>query len=68
MNPELPPQPRAELEARVTAYLLGELPAHEAAAFRQQMDDDAPLAELCDKLRPAIKLLREAAATPETPT
>ncbi len=62
MNPEIPPNPRAELEARLTAYLLGELPAHEAAALRQALDDDAELAKLCDRLKPAIKLVREAAA------
>ncbi len=63
MNPELPPNPRAELEARLTAYLLGELPAHEAAALRQALDDDAELAKLCERLKPAIKLVYESAKT-----
>ena len=35
MTPEKPANPQEQLEARLTAYLLGELPAHEAAALRQ---------------------------------
>ncbi|HZQ46325.1 MAG TPA: hypothetical protein VFC07_04880, partial [Verrucomicrobiae bacterium] len=64
MNPDLPPNPRAQLEARLTAYLLGELPAHEAAAVRQAMDEDAQLAALCERLKPVIQLVRATAANP----
>ena len=65
MNPEFPPNnPRAELEARLTAFILGELPAHEAAALRQAMDEDTQLAALYERLKAASKLVREAAANP----
>src|SRR5882724_1515227 len=65
MNPEIPPpNPRANLEAQVTAYLLGELSAHEAAALRSRLDEDAQLAQLIDRLRPTVSLVREAALRP----
>jgi anti-sigma factor RsiW len=50
MNPELPPNPRAELEAKVTALLLGELSAEEAASVRELIAKDAELARLRDRL------------------
>ena len=64
MTPEFPPNPREEMEARLTAFLLDELPAHDAAAVRQAMDEDAELAQLCERLRPVIKLVRVTAANP----
>ena len=69
MNPELPPNPRAELEARVTALLLGELSAAEAASMRELIAKDAELGRLRDRLSLTLDLLRETAATPvgETP-
>ena len=63
MNTDLPPDNRAELEARVTALLLGELSAEEAAALRQVMAQDAALAKLHERLRRTLDLLRETAAT-----
>jgi Mg-chelatase subunit ChlD len=69
MNPELPPNPRAELEAKVTALLLGELSAAEAANVRELIAKDAELGRLRDRLSLTLDLLRETAATPvgETP-
>ena len=68
MTPEFPPNnPRAELEARLTAFILGELPAHDAAALRQTIDDDTELAALCERLSAAHKLVREAVASPAEP-
>ncbi|MGO8698549.1 MAG: YfbK domain-containing protein [Limisphaerales bacterium] len=69
MNPELPPNPRAELEAKVTALLLGELSAEEAASVRDMIAKDAELGRLRDRLSLTLDLLRETAATPigETP-
>ena len=69
MNPELPPNPREELEARVTALLLGELSAAEAASMRETIAKDADLGRLRDRLSLTLDLLRETAATPvgETP-
>ncbi|HEX3797085.1 MAG TPA: von Willebrand factor type A domain-containing protein [Verrucomicrobiae bacterium] len=60
MNPELPPEQLAEFEARLTAYLLGELPAHKAAALRQELEENAELAKLYDRLKPTIKLVEAA--------
>ena len=69
MNPDLPPNPRAELEAKVTALLLGELSPEEAASVREMIAKDAELARLRDRLRLTLDLLRETVATPvgETP-
>jgi len=63
MNPELPPDNRAELEAKVTALLLGELTAEEAAALRQMISQDAALARLHERLKATLALVRETAAT-----
>ena len=60
--------PREELEARLTALLLGELSADEAAALRQAIAQDAELARLHDRLQQAIALVRETVAAPEHET
>src|SRR5437763_11275399 len=62
MNPETPPSPRKDLEASLTALLLGELPADKAAALRQVMANDAELTRLYERLKLAIDLVRETAA------
>src|SRR5277367_1919939 len=69
MNPELPPNPREELEAKVTAWLLGELSAEEAASVRELVAKDADLQRLQERLSQTLNLLRETVATPmgETP-
>lgn len=55
------PSPGDELEARVTALLLGELPPDQAAALRQSMAQDPALAALHARLAQTIDLVREAA-------
>src|SRR5271170_8186015 len=69
MTPDVPPNPRAELEARVTAWLLGELSAEEAASVREMIAKDAELGRLQERLSQTLNLLRETVATPmgETP-
>ncbi len=67
MNPDLPSSPREELEARLTALLLGELNATEAAEVRQAIENDPELARLHERLKQTIGLLREAAASTEEP-
>lgn len=61
MNPDLPPNTPAELEANLTALLLGELPAEQAAGLRQAIAHDAELAALYRRLELTIDLVREAA-------
>src|SRR5436190_8045680 len=63
MSPESP-SPREELEAKLTALLLGELPAGEATALREKIGKDAALAMLYARLEHTIGLVRETAATP----
>src|SRR5207249_1384064 len=61
------PRPREELEVRLTALLLGELTAQEAADLREIIAKDTHLAGLHDRLKRAIDLVREAAATGTEP-
>jgi uncharacterized protein involved in exopolysaccharide biosynthesis/Mg-chelatase subunit ChlD len=63
MTPDSP-NPRSELEARLTALLLGELPADESATLRQAIAQDPELAKLYARLEQTIELVRETAATP----
>src|SRR5437867_3328463 len=67
MNPELPKNPREELELRLTALLVGELSAEEAAAWRAAISTNPELAKLHDRLKHAIDLVREVAASPSEP-
>ncbi len=73
MNPESPKSPREELELRLTALLLGELSAAEAAAVRAALAKDPELARLHEDLKATIRLVREAtvsssdAASAQTP-
>src|SRR5437899_10848944 len=64
MNPQFPQDPRAQLEAKLTALLLGELPAAEAEALRRTIDDDAELAALFERLQQTVELVRESASDP----
>src|SRR5439155_25317954 len=68
MSPDMPTPPRKELEVRLTALLLGELPADEAAALRQAMEQDVELANLYQRLKQTIDSVREIAASPEEQT
>src|SRR2546425_2430732 len=63
----MPKPSREELEVRLTALLLGELSAEEAAALRELIAKDAQLAGLHERLKRAIDLVREAAATGTEP-
>jgi Mg-chelatase subunit ChlD len=66
MSSELPPNQndRHELEARLTALLLGELPAGEAAALNAAIANDAELAQLYERLKITVQLVRETAMAP----
>src|SRR5437773_2308050 len=63
MNPESTPSPREELEARITALLLGELSPTEAEAVQQAIAQDVELSRLHDRLKQTIEFVRETAAT-----
>ena len=65
MTDDPTPMKREELEAKVTALLLGELTESEAALMRELIARDAGLARLQERLKMALHLLRETAATPE---
>jgi len=71
MNSDSPKTPREEMEAWLTALLLGELSEGEAAAVRALMAHDSELTKLHDRLKETIALVREAAPTeaevPATP-
>ena len=64
MNPDLPHQSPEELEASLTALLLGELAPEQAAGLRRAIEQDAALAALHQRLKLTIDLVREAAAHP----
>jgi Mg-chelatase subunit ChlD len=68
MNDTPHPDPRDQLHARVTAWLLGELPPPEAAAMAERVRRDSELRRLADSLRRAIGLLRAASAAPGSVT
>jgi Mg-chelatase subunit ChlD/LysM repeat protein len=62
MNPDQPS--REHIEARLTALLLGELPADEAELLRYTIARDPALKQLHDELAATIVLVREAINTP----
>src|ERR1035437_241082 len=68
MNPEMPQKPQDELEARLTALLLGELPHEEAAALHQKLAQDAELAKLYERLKQTTNLVRETIGSPAAQT
>jgi len=68
MNPEMPQKPQDELEASLTALLLGELPHDQAAALHQKLAQDAELSALYERLKLTIALVRETFATPAAQT
>ncbi len=67
MNPDAPRTAQEELEIRITALLMGELPPDEAAALLAQIVADPELTALHARLRHAVDLLREARTLPEQP-
>lgn len=56
------------MEVRLTALLLGELSAEEAAAIRQAMEQNVELATLYERLKRTIDLVAEAATDPTAQT
>lgn len=64
MKPELPNNEREQQETKITALLLGELNAEEAAALRKAIAENAALAKLHERLRLTMELVRETSATP----
>lgn len=64
MNPDSSLTPQEELEARLTALLLGELSPAEAEEARQAIARDPELAKLHERLKVTIGLVREAAISP----
>ena len=60
MNPNQPA--REEIEAKLTALLLGELPEEEAKLLRWAITQDPGLEKLHDRLKLAIGLVREVAS------
>ena len=64
MNPDAAQNPREELEVRLTALLLGDLPELEADAVRRAIAADPALAALHRRLKETIELVRETAANP----
>ncbi len=56
--------PRKELEASLTALLLGELPPDKAFELGRAIEQDAELAKLHERLKKTIGLVRETAANP----
>jgi Mg-chelatase subunit ChlD/anti-sigma factor RsiW len=65
MNPDQPS--REQIETRITALLLGELPAEEAALLRYTIAQDPGMQQLHDELQSTLALVREAAKHPEEP-
>ena len=63
MNPDQPS--REQIEARITALLLGELPADEAELLRWTISCDAELQKLHGRLLLTVGLVREVVAHPE---
>jgi len=55
---------REEIEARITALLLGELPTDEAALLRYTISQDAGLQKLHDELAATMVLVREVEKNP----
>ncbi len=67
MNPDSPQTPRDEMEQRLTALLLGELSAEEAAAVHRAMAQDGELAKLFARLHHTVGLVRETVTSPSEP-
>ena len=68
MNPESPKTPREELEAKVTALLLGELPPDQAFLLREIIQRDPELAAVHDRLKKTVELVRETETAPDVKT
>ena len=58
MNPETPKTPREELELKLTALLLGELPRDQAFLLQEVISRDPELAKLSERLKQTIAMVR----------
>jgi Mg-chelatase subunit ChlD len=64
MSNDFPIDPREALEASLTALLLGELPADQAAFLRQTIARDPELAQQYERLKQTVELVRITTKTP----
>src|SRR6185436_3981186 len=65
MNSDFPQTPREELEARITALLLGELSPEEADLLQRRIAEEPDLLRLQNQLKQTIGLVREATGSSE---
>ena len=64
MNPDTPNPLREELEARLTALLLGELNPDDAELLRKFIAQDPALSAQFERLKLTVELVRETAKDP----
>jgi Mg-chelatase subunit ChlD/anti-sigma factor RsiW len=57
-NPQTPKTPREELELKLTALLLGELPSEQAFLLQEVINRDPELAKLSERLKQTIAMVR----------
>jgi len=57
--------PRAEVEARITTMLMGEMSADEACELMEFVSGDAELLQLHDELKTTVSLVAEASMPEE---
>jgi len=68
MIPEQPVTPREEIEAKLTALLLGELPAEQAFALGRAIEKDLELKTLYERLKQTVQIVGEASSAITEPT
>src|SRR5262245_4493048 len=68
MNADAPQPPPEELELKLTALILGELPPDEAFALGRSLEHNAELRQLYERLQSTVRLVRETSKAPVQPT
>ena len=68
MNPDFSQNDRDRLEAKLTTFLLGELPPDETVELCKAMDRDPELAKLYERLKRTVEFVRESAVEPASET
>jgi Mg-chelatase subunit ChlD len=68
MIPEQPITPREELESKLTALLLGELPPEQAFALGRAIEQDPELKTVYERLKQTVQIVREASSAITEPT
>jgi Mg-chelatase subunit ChlD len=68
MSTNAPENQREELEAQVTALLLGELPREKVVQLQDAIASDDDLRQLHQRLAQTLHLVQEATSTPTQPT